>query len=57
MVWLASLWYPSSDTVQRIEEPKCLTTGMKDAEDLKKILSDVILKTSDRELYETLEAL
>ena len=33
-----------------IEEPKCLTRGIKDVEQLKEISSDVMLKTSEREL-------
>ena len=39
-LWLVWLWYPFSDIGQNIEEPKCLTRGNKDVEELKEILSD-----------------
>ena len=47
MVWLVWLWHPVSDIVQKIEEPKCLTRGIKEVEELKEILSDAMLKTSE----------
>ena len=47
MVWLVWVWYLASDIVQKIEEPKCLTRGVKEVEELKGILSDVMLKTSE----------
>ena len=45
--------------MQKIEEPKCITRGNKEVEELKEILSDVVLKikTSGRGLSETLEGL
>ena len=47
MVWLVWLWYPVSDIVQKIEEPKCLTRGIKEVEELKEILSHMMSKTSE----------
>ena len=42
MVWLVWLWYPFSDIVQKIDEPKCLTRVIKEVEELKEILIDVM---------------
>ena len=43
--------------MQKIEEPKCLAMVIKEVEELKETLSDVMLKTSERELSETPEGL
>ena len=61
MIWYGSYDYgtPSQfpSIVQKIDEPKCLTRGIRDMEELKEILSDMMLKTSERKLPETLEGL
>ena len=57
MVWLVWPWYPFSDIVQKIEEPKYLARGTKEMEELNGILNDAMFKTSERELSKTLEGL
>ena len=57
MEFLFWLWYPFSDIVQKTEEPKCLTREIEEVQDLKEILSDVMLKTSERELSKPIEGL
>ena len=57
MVWPVWLWFQCSDNEQKVEGPKCLMTEIKELEELKEVLSDVIFKTFERELSENLESL
>ena len=43
--------------MQKIEEPNYLAMGFKEVEDMKEMLSDVMLKTFEVELSETIESL
>ena len=55
MAWPVWLWYQFSDIVQKTEEPKCLTRGIKEVKELKEIFGDMILKTCGRGFAEPMK--